>query len=394
MTAARPGRWRRVVAILGALFLMTTAVLLADAWRTFGKRAAGARLERMQRSPQWNGSGFVNPEPLWNDYAGMLTSVLDRSPHGNPTGALPVQQVAPEQLAIPPRSGLRVTWLGHSTSLVELDGKRFLLDPVWGDRAFPWDWMGPRRWYAPLIALEDLPHVDAVLVSHDHHDHLQPGTIEAMRGWDTRFIVPLGVGAHLAYWGIPEARIVELDWWERTEVAGLQVVATPARHASGRQALDQNATLWAGFALLGSRHRVYYSGDTGLFKAMRDIGDKLGPFDLTLIEVGAYNRNWPDWHIGPEQAVRAHELVRGKALLPVHWGLWNLASHGWTEPGERALAAATAAGVRLLLPRPGESLEPGSAPPGERWWPELPWQSAQEHPIVSTRTEGLDERGG
>src|SRR5450631_1508452 len=186
-----------------------------------------------------------------------------------------------------------------------------------------------------------------------------------MKDWSTTFIVPLGVGAHLVYWGVPEAHIVELDWWEQAAVGcgGLSIVATPARHASGRTVLDDDATLWAGYALIGAQHRVYYSGDTGLFPALADIGSRLGPFDLTILEVGQYGSAWPDWHMGPEQAVRAHQMVLGRVLLPVHWGTFALAYHAWTEPIERTLAAAAAAGVTVVAPEPGQSLEPEAPPP-------------------------------
>ena len=184
---------------------------------------------------------------------------------------------------------------------------------------------------------------------------------------------------------MPPARIVELDWWERTKVGSLQIVCTPARHASGRILWDKDATLWAGFALIGEQHRVYYSGDTGLFPAMKQIGERLGPFDLTLIETGQYNRAWPDWHIGPEQAVTAHGWVKGARMLPVHWGLFQLAYHAWTEPVERSLAAATVQLVPLLTPKPGEPIEPAEATPATRWWPDVPWQTGAQAPIVSSQ---------
>jgi L-ascorbate metabolism protein UlaG (beta-lactamase superfamily) len=281
--------------------------------------------------------------------------------------------------------------MGHSSLLIEIDGYRVLTDPVWSHRASPLGWVGPDRWYGPLIALDELPSIDAVVISHDHYDHLDHGTIAAMKGpaWErTTFVVPLGIGAHLAHWGVPEARIAELDWWQQTRVRDLTIVCTPARHASGRLLVDNDSKLWAGYALIGSRRRAYFSGDTGLFPAMKEIGARFGPFDLTMIEVGEYNRAWPDWHIGPEQAVTAHQLVRGRLLLPIHWGLFRLAYHTWTEPIERVLVAARAAGVTLAIPRPGQSFEPAAPPPVERWWPDLPWQTAQEHPVVSTQVEG------
>lgn len=366
------------------LLALASAALLADGWTAFGSRAAGERLDRMQASAQWAGKGFENPQPLWNDWMGMLTSWSDQSPAAEPDAPLPIVPGDRSRFAAPPESGLRVTWLGHSAVLMEVDGVRLLTDPVFGGRASPFDWAGPKAWYEPPIPLSELPPIDAVLISHDHYDHLQLSTILAMAEWDSRFIVPLGVGAHLEGWGIDPARIVEVDWWDRVQVGAVEVVSTPSRHASGRFLTDRNATLWSGYAVQGPEHRVYFSGDTGLFPAMAEIGERLGPFDLVMIEVGAYHRAWPDWHIGPEQAIRAHGMVRGKVFLPIHWGMWNLALHGWTEPVERVIVAAEAAGVDFAIPRPGESIEPASPPPLVRWWPELPWQTAAEHPIVST----------
>ena len=380
----RRSSWRFTRVALAALAVLT-AYALADAWSALGHRAEGARLARMQRSPNWRDGQFVNPEPLANDWLGMFTGLLHASSELRPAGALQAERIDPQRFSTVPASGLRVTWLGHAALLLELDGVRVLTDPVWSDRASPVSWLGPTRWYTPAIAIADLPRIDAVTISHDHYDHLDQKTVLALAARGVRFIVPLGVGAHLSYWGVPEATITELDWWERTRVGEIDVVCTPARHASGRHLFDRDTKLWAGYALIGPRHRVYFSGDTGLFPALREVGERLGPFDLTAIEVGQYHQAWPDWHVGPEQAVVAHGMLRGKVMLPMHWGLFTLAYHGWTEPVERVLAAAKRAGVPVLAPRPGQSVEPAVAPSAERWWPKLPWQTAAEHPIVSTR---------
>jgi L-ascorbate metabolism protein UlaG (beta-lactamase superfamily) len=232
--------------------------------------------------------------------------------------------------------------------------------------------------------LADLPEIDAILISHDHYDHLDHRTITALKERVGKFIVPLGVGAHLAFWGVPEDRIVELDWWEHTRVGRIEITCTPARHASGRGLFDKDLTLWSGYALVGPKHRVYFSGDTGMQEAFSTIGQRFGPFDATLIESGEYSAHWPDWHIGPEQAVAAHRLVQGAVLIPIHWGLFKLAPHTWTEPVERVTAAAALAGVTVATPRPGESIEPGTPLLTKRWWPELPWSTAGQAPVVST----------
>ncbi len=373
-----------------ALLALVAVVVGLYGCSALGARATGPRLVRMEASPEWSGSHgghFVNPQPLQNDTWGSVSAMLQASPYVTPSAPVPVVTPDPTLFGTPPPSGLRVTWLGHSTALLEIDGHRILTDPVWSDRVTPVAGVGPRRWYPPPIPIDALPFIEAVVISHDHYDHLDQATIVALNEMRVRFIVPLGVGADLVRWGVREDSITELDWWEHVDIRSLTVVCTPARHASGRHLFDKDAKLWAGYAFITGKHHVYFSGDTGLFPALRDIGFRLGPFDLTMIEVGQYNAAWPDWHMGPEQAVRAHEMVRGRVMLPVHWGAIALAAHGWTEPIERVLVAAKAAGVTVIAPRPGEPVEPSAPPELVRWWPEVPWKTAAERPVVSTQVE-------
>lgn len=366
---------------------------VAETWAGLGRRPTGERLERMKRSPLWRGGRFRNPQPLWNNFGKALLAAFHSDPNASPSSSVPAMKVDPAKFQTPPESGLRITWLGHSTSLIEIDGVRILTDPVWGEHASPVTWAGVRRWYAPPLDLAGLPALDAIVISHDHYDHLDHQTIVALKDMKTTFIVPLGVGAHLAFWGVPESRIVELDWWETTRVGTVEITSTPARHASGRGFLDHNLTLWSGYAFNGPMHRVYFSGDTGMQDAFSEIAQRLGPFDATLIEIGEYNANWPDWHIGPEQAIAAHKIVQGKVFIPIHWGLFKLAPHGWTEPVERLLVAAARNGVTVATPRPGESVEPGVRLTTKRWWPDLPWSPADKTPIVSTAAGKLSSKG-
>jgi L-ascorbate metabolism protein UlaG (beta-lactamase superfamily) len=386
-------RLKRVAKWLGVLLLIALGLTLIDAWQGLGHRATGERRARMERSPQWKDGAFENPEPIVNLLGPMLKGAFDVSPDSSPRQPVDVQAVDPAIFATPPPSGLRLTWFGHSSMLIELDGARVLADPVWSDRAGPLTWIGPTRYYPLQLPLEKLPKIDAVIISHDHYDHLDHRTLIAMKDWDTKFIVPLGVGAHLEYWGIAPAKIVEVDWWERVSVGGIEVVSTPVRHASGRHVLDKDATLWSGYALVGPVHRVFFSGDTGLFTALQDIGDRLGPFDATMLEVGQYHRSWPDWHMGPEQAVTAHHMLRGKVMMPMHWGLFTLAYHSWTEPIERSVAEGTRREVYVVTPKPGQSFEPTNPPAFSRWWPDVSWETAEQHAVVSGNVIFRDSAG-
>lgn len=323
---------------------------------------------RKEDSPQWHNGRFENVDPIRSNYWGMARKFFQSHPHTTPSKPLPVQQVDPERFRTTPTTGLRLTWLGHSSSILELDGIRILIDPVWSERASPMQWAGPKRWYAPLIAIDSLPNLDAVLISHNHYDHLDRKVVEQLANTSTRFIVPIGLGQTLLDWGVPSHRISELDWWGSTMVHQVKVVATPARHASGRGFFDQAQSLWCGFALQGPSHKVYYSGDTGPMSGAEEIGFKLGPFDLTMIECGQYDATWPDWHMTPEQSLALHRKVRGRILVPMHWGLFKMAFHSWKDPVERITKAGTKLGSSVLVPQPGESLEPTQRPKQEPWW--------------------------
>ena len=354
-------------------------------WTAMGSTASGERLERMVQSPQWKVDGFRNELRTIDPAVGpTLRGWMSKSKHASPSQALPIVRRNAESLK--PVSDLRVTWFGHSTLLVEVDGSRLLIDPVWGERTAPFTWVGPKRFHDPVASLTDVLPVDAVLISHDHYDHLDYPTVLQLAGTGTRFIVPLGIGAHLEHWGVQSAQITELDWWEEVDLGAVRLVSTPSRHFSGRSVVmaDKNHTLWTGWAIIGPRHRAYYSGDTAMFPGFKEIGERLGPFDVTMIESGAYNQLWADVHLGPEQAVAAHRMVRGKLMIPVHWGTFDLAFHGWTEPIERVLIESVRHGVAVAAPRVGESVVPAEYERVDRWWPDVPWETAKQSPVNSS----------
>ena len=253
--------------------------------------------------------------------------------------------------------------------LLEIDGRRFLTDPVWAARASPTPLLGPKRFFAPPLALADLPPLDGVVLSHDHYDHLDAAAIRFLAGRGARFFCPLGVGAHLRGWGVAADKITEATWWQEIALApDFALIATPARHFSGRGLLDRDRTLWASWVLRGPQHRVFFGGDSGpLDEGFRQIGAAHGPFDLVLLEIGAADAEWAGIHLGPDEALRAHQLLGGGPLLPIHWGTFNLAFHAWRQPVERLLAAA-APGTTLLLPAPGQRVEITTGTLNSGWW--------------------------
>ena len=358
--------------VLGITLLGLTGAFGSTDWGSaFGANASGERLVRMRSSRHWDGDAFKNPVPTkmstgsyWDTTVRWLSGDTVREPPV-PLVFPPLQ---PATLASPPATGLRVTWLGHSTAFIELDGKRMLTDPVFSERTSPSRWAGPKRFYAPPLQLNDVPALDAIIISHDHYDHLDHRTIRALQERTGQFVVPLGVGAHLESWGVPKEKIRELDWWESERIDDVELIATPARHFSGRSPFDHNATLWASWTLVGPKHRVFFSGDSGMFGGFEDIGKAYGPFDVTMIESGAYDANWAEIHMGPDNAVDAHLALRGKVMLPIHWGTFNLAIHTWTEPIERIRRKAAERGVTVAQPTPGQPFEPSASVPTAPWW--------------------------
>jgi L-ascorbate metabolism protein UlaG (beta-lactamase superfamily) len=332
----------------------------------------------MLRQASKTGRRFLNPVPTT---IGGLRTVLKVLPRflSNQAEKSPRRPLGPFKTDIsvyqtPPASGLRVTWMGHSSLLVEIDGVRLLMDPVWDERASPMQWAGPKRFFEAPARLEDLAKIDVVLVSHDHYDHLGEATVrrlaelELMRG--ANWVTSLGVGEWLRRFGVRAEQITELNWTQITTVGGLQITSVPSRHFSGRGMLDRFETLWSAFVLKGPKHTVYFGADSGWWDGFAEIGAQYGPFDLTMLEIGAYDELWNGIHLGPDGASRAFEALGGTGLMmPIHWGLFDLALHAWQQPIERMTELAGQKGIRLWSPEPGRPTEvvPGVEVRSD-WW--------------------------
>ncbi|MFD1546383.1 MBL fold metallo-hydrolase [Nonomuraea guangzhouensis] len=331
------------------------------------------RVARMRRSPQFKDGTFYNPMPestamMTTPPAGLLRELAKDRDQRRPGGPIPLR-VPPT--GDPSPTGLSVIWYGHASTLVEIEGRRVLFDPVWSRRPSPSQLVGPKRHHPLPVQLNQLPPIDAIAISHDHYDHLDMTTVRSLTATQKApFLVPLGIGAHLERWGVPAYRIIELDWDEEAEVAGLRFVATAARHFSGRM-FSRNDTLWGSWVVAGASKRVFYAGDSGYFEGYQGIGSAHGPFDLTLMPIGAYSPAWPDIHMNPEEAVNAHLDLGGKLLLPVHWATFTLALHPWAEPVQRLWREAKARDVKIVVPRPGEAVDTDGAPAVDGWWETL-----------------------
>jgi L-ascorbate metabolism protein UlaG (beta-lactamase superfamily) len=336
-----------------------------------------SKLQRAQKS----GRKFLNPIPTavagFSMAFKLLPQFLANRAQRSPQHPLGPFHTDPAIYATPPASGLRVTWFGHSSNLIEIDGVRILIDPIWDQRASPYQWAGPKRFFAPTLPLADLPRLDAVLISHDHYDHLGEGTVRQLAKLqpEARWVTSLGVGAILQRFGVAPDRITELGWTESTEIAApdgatCRITSLPARHFSGRSAFNRFETLWASFILRGGSpstnsrepdrpgHAVYYGADSGWWEGFAEIGAQYGPFDLTMLEIGAFNELWKSIHMGPDGAARAfNDLGATGLLMPIHWALFDLALHAWRQPIERLVEIAEPNALKLWSPQPGTPTE-------------------------------------
>ncbi len=354
------------------LLLVLAVVLFVNFSPQFGAAPSGDHLARISASDNYSGDEFVNLTETSLDYSftGIMTTLWEFITVSgiSPEEALPVrlneQQTAPESDTL-----VYVTWYGHSAFLLEMEGRRILLDPMLGPVAGPLPFLSGRFEYQEALDLESFRDIDAVILSHDHYDHLDYPSILHLKDNAAHFYAPLGLGAHLQRWGVPAEKITELDWWESAQLNGLTFIATPARHFSGRGLTDGNKTQWASWVVQGKYNNIYFSGDSGYGDHFKQIGEAYGPFDFTMLECGQYNKKWEAIHMMPEQCVQANVDLRGELMMPIHWGAFSLALHHWQEPVERLLAAAGA--MQVATPYIGQRFAVGQQIPSERWWKQL-----------------------
>jgi len=331
------------------------------------------RENRMQKSPQFKDGKFVNPieAPLMAEgstWKYIKKSWFSKREDPEPAGKLPMTQIQPNDWKNVDKEAFSFAWLGHSSILMAVDGKTILVDPVLEKRASPFSWIGPKRFHPPPIIAKDLPPIDVVLITHDHYDHLEKPTMVALKDKAGLFLVPLGIGEVLEAWGIAPDKVKELDWWEQHAMGTLTFVATPGVHYARRGLFDGDVRLWCSWAVLGQNRKFFVSGDSGYFDGFREVGEKLGPFDITFLKIGSYDDMWKQIHMTPEQAVQQHQDLDGRLMVPLHWATFDLALHPWYEPIERALAAAEKSNARVITPQIGERVDLAHLAEMTPWW--------------------------
>ena len=356
------------------LLLVIVAVLFVNLSPEFGGKHSKSDLERYANSNHYKEGKFENIKAAKMDMSftqtmGTLVDFIKGTANSEPDFELPIENV--DSLGWEQNDTTnRLFWFGHSSFLLKLDGKNILLDPMLGEVPSPHPWLGGKRYSKELpIEIQQLPQIDLVLISHDHYDHLDYGSIKLLNEKVGMFMVPLGVGAHLREWGVSEEKIQEFDWWQESSFKNIELAFTPSRHFSGRGLTDRFSTLWGSWVIKGESKNLYFSGDSGYGDHFKKIGEKFGPFDFAMMECGQYNEKWADIHMMPEETVQASADVNAKKAMPIHWGAFTLALHTWTHPVERFTAKAIQTNLSYIIPKIGEELDLNELMVDENnWW--------------------------
>jgi L-ascorbate metabolism protein UlaG (beta-lactamase superfamily) len=363
------------IAIISVVLLVVIVItLFINFSPQFGQQATNEQKEGYHNSGHYEDGKFVNNKltVMEINYWRMIKTMAKKARKRRPSGDIPVDKIDSTEIVNHTADTARLTWFGHSAFLLELDGKKILIDPMFGESPSPHPWVGGTRYSKELpIEIEKLPYIDAIILSHDHYDHLDYGSIQKLKSKVGAYYTPLGVGNHLRSWGIDADKVHELNWWDEIKFENIELVCTPARHFSGRGLLDRSTTLWASWVIKGSTKNIFFSGDSGYDDHFKEIGEKYGPFDISLMECGQYNEDWKVIHMMPEQTVQAAIDLKSNLMMPIHWGAFTLAFHDWTDPAERVTKAAAALNMPISTPKIGEVIIVGdSLYPEERWWTE------------------------
>lgn len=358
---------------LGSLIIFIVAALayyFLSVRVQLGKNPQGERLAKVSTSKNYQNQQFQNAvlTPMDFPVAEVMKETMKKGVERSPSLPISTLPINLNAYADNDPSKASVTWLGHSTVLLRINNTTLLIDPVFSKRASFSKYLGPKKFdYSNEYNLESLPKIDFVLLSHDHYDHLDYEAIKGLKNKVSQFIMPLGVGSHLAFWGVQSSKIKELDWWESINIEGIEFTATPTRHFTGR-GLQRFKTFWCGWAIRTPQSNIFYSGDSGYSDGFKEIGDKLGPFDLAFIECGQYSKYWSTIHLMPEESVQVAVDVKSKVAIPIHWGKFKLSIHSWYEPPIRFLAKAKEVNQVVAIPQIGETFTIDSIPVVKDWF--------------------------
>ncbi|WP_212667534.1 MBL fold metallo-hydrolase [Gottfriedia acidiceleris] len=360
--------------LLILVLLVIIITMFLNTYPHFGKKYSKYKMEPFYTLDHYKNGKFTNQVPTsmsmgFKTNISMIRDFVKKNPNRRPKDGIPMEKID-VSLLHSKNHDTKITWFGHSALLIQIDGKNILIDPMFGNAPTPFPQFGGKRYSGGLpIEINELPKIDAVIFSHDHYDHLDYGTIKKIKQKVNRFIVPLGVGGHLVSWGVPKESISEHNWWDEFKFDQLTLACTPARHFSGRSLTDRNSTLWCSWVIIGEKTKIYFSGDSGYAPHFKEIGEKYGPFDLALMECGQYDKRWSAIHMLPEETVQAFIDVKGKVLVPIHFGAFTLAFHDWNDPIERVVKAAKENEVKYATPKIGETINISTGEyPNSVWW--------------------------
>ncbi len=367
-------RVKKIMKISSSLIVIIILVgmLFGQSCSSASYSSEDIKMKKIEKSSQYKDGKFVNYK---NEFEmsfslGIMWDFLFANNDRKPDKDLPRKEIDFEQIKNAKTDELKITWVGHSSQIINIDGKIILTDPIYENTTV---FMGPSRYNGDVpLKFENLPEIDLVVISHNHYDHLNSGTIEEIHPKVKKFLVPLMVGAQLEKIGVPREKIKEMDWWDEVELfENFNVAFTPTQHFSGRGLFDRDETLWGSFVIEGPHHKIYFSGDSGYFEGFKQIGEKYGPFDDTLMECGAYNEKWQNIHRLPEESVQAHIDLQGKIMQPMHWGTFDLALHAWYDPMMRVAKVADSLGIKISTPIVGETITVDENLTTGRWWEEV-----------------------